>query len=85
MNSPYSNVFWKILRGESEPSDIIKLHIGPHWRAESGGCKKITENLNSVSGSAYMDSLESLKRMLPVARDALVKGKAQTILEDVSA
>ena len=67
--------------GESPHSDIIKLHMGPHCCIGAGGCKKIADNRNIVSGPSYKESLDSTQEMMSAASDALTKKSARAILE----
>ena len=79
-NSRFIGLFYRIIRGELDPSEIIKLHIGPHRCKDTGGSRKIVDGLDSVSGAAYKRSLDSVKTMLREACNAYTKESTATIL-----
>ena len=79
-NARYGNVFWNISRGGSCHSDIIKLHIVPHFCIDSGRRVKIDGNLDIVAGSARMVSIDSTREMISVSNGALAKKSPHAIL-----
>ena len=78
-NSGTPEVVWQCQL--SDPTAIIKIHIGPHCCKDTGGSRKILDSLDSVSGAEYKRSIESLHRMLVEDCKVYTNGFAATTIE----